>query len=236
MNKTEVRDLVLNILGLERTYKPRFLVQNSSLLYKNSILDIISKRIITDSHFTFIQAGGFDGVSNDLLKPIIDNFNIKGLIIEPQLKAFNILKKNLSNKKRIQVLHAGVSEKDCVKDFFYTKSHPSQVCSVDRKHLLRHKIPPNDIGSKKVNFYSLDSILKMYSFNRFDFLQVDAEGHDYEIIKSLYKMKIMPEIVRFESSHMDNKKLNKILNDLSLNKYNFIVEKRDITAIRMQAN
>ena len=97
--------------------------------------------------------------------------------------------------------------------------------------MLKHKIPLQDIIATKVKFLTINSIIDMHKLGNLNLLQIDAEGHDFRIIKSIDFDVSRPQIIRFESDHMSNVELKEILGILVFYKYKFYTESRDITAI-----
>ena len=233
MKKTKkgIRDNFLKYFGLQRSYVPKLLIANKHLLYSEAVLDIIKSKIIETEKFTFLQVGGFDGSSNDIIKPLLKKFPIRGIVAEPQDNVFSSLKANYKSFNGVSVVKLGVSDVDCTKKFYQTIGYASQVCSLNKDHLLKHKIPKQDITSKMVNFLTIKSILSMHNFDKLNLLQIDAEGHDYTILKSIDYDVIKPQIIRFETTHMSKSRLNEVLEVMSSHNYKFHPENRDITAI-----
>ena len=89
----------------------------------------------------------------------------------------------------------------------------------------------NKISLKMVKFLTIKSILSMHNFDKLNLLQIDAEGHDYTILKSIDYDLIKPQIIRFETTHMSKSGLNEVLEVMSSHNYKFHPENRDITAI-----
>ena len=231
VSRKYIRDRILKFCGVERSYKPTYLVKNKNLIYDHIIHDIISSRIKNLKDFKFIQVGGFDGISNDIIKQIITNYQIEGVIFEPQVFAYEKLVHNYKEYSNVKISNAGVSDADCIRDFYFTKDYPSQVCSLEYDHLIKHKIPPNHISNRKVQLLTIDSIMVKFEIGKLDFLQIDAEGHDFSIIKSINFKSNRPSIIRFEAAHITKKKLSGLLSILSDYQYKFFIDGKDITAI-----
>ena len=70
-----------------------------------------------------------------------------------------------------------------------------------------------------------------FEMGKLDFLQIDAEGHDFSIIKSINFTNNRPGIIRFEAAHITQNKLSELLSILSDYEYLFFIEGKDITAI-----
>lgn len=154
-----------------------------------------------------------------------------GAIAEPQRNVYDSLKESYSNNKNISVIDSAVSDSDSVQEFYQTNGYSSQVCSLNKNHLLKHKIPLRDIIATKVKFLTIQSIIDMHKLGDLNLLKIDAEGHDFRIIKSIDFDVLKPQIIRFDSDHMSNVQLKEILEILVFYNYKFFTENRDITAI-----
>ena len=229
--KKEMRNIFLRYFGLQRCYIPKFLIKNSHCLYDKVVADLIVSKFFNFEDFTFLQVDGYDGLSNDIIKPLMNRISMRGVIAEPQSNVYDSLKESYNNYENISVIDSGVSDSDCVREFYQTNGYSSQVCSLNKEHLLKHKIPIRDIISTKVKFLTIKSIIDIHKLGDLNLLQVDAEGHDFRIIKSIDFDVLKPQIIRFESDHMSNVELNEILGILAFYNYKFYTESRDITAI-----
>ena len=229
--KKEIRNIFLRYFGLQRCYIPKFLIKNNQELYDKVVADIIVSKFFDFEDFTFLQVGGYDGLSNDIIKPLMNRISMRGVIAEPQSNVYDSLKESYSDNKNISVIDSGVSDSDCIQEFYQTNGYSSQVCSLNKEHLLKHKIPLQDIIATKVKFLTINSIIDMHKLGNLNLLQIDAEGHDFRIIKSIDFDVSRPQIIRFESDHMSNVELKEILGILVFYKYKFYTESRDITAI-----
>ena len=83
--------------------------------------------------------------------------------------------------------------------------------------------------TRKIWSDSLNNILKEYSNknNRFDFIDIDAEGSDYNILKKINFKKYSFKLILIETHAFDNRtriEKRKIYNFLKLKKYNYLKE------------
>ncbi len=65
-----------------------------------------------------------------------------------------------------------------------------------------------------------------------DLIQIDAEGYDWPIIRSIDFARLRPRILRFEYRHMLGRDADACLALLADHGYRFIIEVRDIIAVR----
>ncbi len=98
-----------------------------------------------------------------------------------------------------------------------------------------HKeINDEDIITHKVKCISLSNLVKEQSIEHIDLLQIDTEGYDYEILKSINFNEIKPSIVSFEHGVrmgiMSKEQLFEIQNILMDNGYSVLIDEHDVRA------
>jgi hypothetical protein len=64
-------------------------------------------------------------------------------------------------------------------------------------------------------------------------IQIDAEGYDWPIIRSIDFTRIRPRILRFEYRHMSDADADECIAHLASHGYRFILESHDIIAVRV---
>lgn len=192
--------------------------------YRSRCLKSFSKKRKKD--FFVLQIGANDGFDNDPIHKFIMRYGWKGLLIEPQPKVFNkFLKKTYSRFPQLELLNAALSnevsqqilysisfsdhrwatglsrfEKDSFSDLINNGYIASQA-------KLQGVKLPNSVDDYlvplKVNTVNFDFILQKYGIVKIDFLQIDAEGYDFEILKLFPFNKIKPRFINLEYSHFD---------------------------------
>lgn len=85
----------------------------------------------------------------------------------------------------------------------------NQISSVNEKHIINHikNFPDSikkqlQIGKTNIDCITLNKLIEEYNINKIDYLFVDTEGHDYDILMC-YDFKIKPLKITFEIAHMD---------------------------------
>jgi len=85
----------------------------------------------------------------------------------------------------------------------------SQISSVNEKHIIDHIENLNNnikkqlqIGKTNIDCITLNKLIEEYNINKIDYLLIDTEGHDYDILMC-YDFKIKPLKITFEIAHMD---------------------------------
>ena len=121
---------------------------------------------------------GWNGINIDISKTSIDLFNI-------------------SRKKDIN-LNLAISDFDG-ETYYYENSPINQQNSL---------IQTNDSQKKiKIQCFTLDTVLKNKDLEEFDFLNIDLEGNELEVLKGFNLKKFKPKLITIEN------------NDLTINEY-----------------
>ncbi len=192
--------------------------------------------------FFVLQIGANDGFDNDPIHKFIMRYGWKGLLIEPQPKVFNkYLKKTYSRFPQISLLNAalseGVSEKILYEVSFsdhrwatgltrFDKDSFSEL--IDNGYIARQaKMQGVDLPNSakdyftpmKVRTVDFDFVLRKYNIDKVDFLQIDSEGYDFEILKLFPFNKSKPRFINLEYFHFDEKTKKECDQLLSKNNY-----------------
>lgn len=146
----------------------------------------------------FVEVGASDGIKNDYIYNMVKNNEWTGILIEPVPGSFRLLKKNFHNISGIQLINAAISNECGERDFYVGKS-PST------SSLNAHHAPLKISDIIKVKVLTLQKILEEYNFGKFDLLQIDAEGSDFDVIRSLNLNEYSPSIIHYEHRHLDKK-------------------------------
>jgi FkbM family methyltransferase len=161
----------------------------------------------------YVEVGANDGIAGDPIFPWIGKHHLRGVLIEPQKDAFTRLERNYSHLDGFRLVHAAIAENDGEKTLYRIKPEAQgpewlhHVASFDRKLLESHahRIPNllSMIVTEQVPCISVGSLFRKFEIERFDMLQIDAEGFDAKILKFFDIPSRTPPIVRFEHSHLD---------------------------------
>ena len=111
---------------------------------------------------------------------------------EPDKKTFEILKKNISQNKlkNVHLFNSAISDKNGNIDFFIdSKSPGSLVMSTKRERMPKDKIT--------VDCLSLSSLIKNKNLSKIDYVKMDIEGSENEVIQDLNKNHQLKNIAKF---------------------------------------
>jgi len=166
-------------------------------------------------NFGLVVIGAHFGV---WLKDQINSVNNeKILLVEPVPYNYNRLKEDFKNNKNIHICTNAVFSENKIRKFYYVnensipklgKHWASGIGSFNKNHILEHKtkrfkIEDHDIVEIDIEFITFDSLIKKYLIKSIDKLQIDVEGAEYEILKSIDFKSIEIKSIQFESKHFD---------------------------------
>ena len=142
----------------------------------------------------FIQIGANDGISVDPIHNLVKKNNWTGILFEPGKDAFGDLIKNYHGHTNLTFVNAAVSNYDGRGELFCGTTTPHFTLNeLKAKHMF--DVEPTLV---EVDIMSPKTIIDKYSVKKVDLLQIDAEGHDFTIIKAFPFDLIKPKIIRYE--------------------------------------
>ena len=200
--------------------------------------------------FGLVVIGAHSGIH---IKDLISEYaNQKVLLVEPVPYNYQILENDYKNNENIFISRNAIFDEAKKDNFYHVKKDSikklgkhwaSQIGSFDKNHILNHKnkrfdITDDDIQITEVEFITFQDLVKKYSINSINKLQIDVEGAEYKIMNSIDYNKIKIKNIFFESKHFDGtftegEKLKKIKDKLILNGYNLKqIDKENILATK----
>ena len=192
----------------------------------------------------FVKVGANDGVTNDPCgRTFLENSNWKGLLIEPVPYCVDKLQK-IYHDPRFIIEQCAIGNSTCSSVFYHVseeaKNHLKdlpewydQIGSFNRDHILKHldgALEPYIIENT-INILPLTLVLEKRDINQIDFLHVDTEGYDLEVLKSLNFNKFKPLFLYIEHKHLSMSDKNELINLLKSNDYQIFEEFCDFLAI-----
>jgi FkbM family methyltransferase len=229
------RNILVRKLGYQRCFTPPILIRDPSLFVRSSLRYVVAHELAINPGMTFLQIGAFDGVGEDDLRELVAAHNLRGVLVEPQPEAFARLQHTYRNQRQVTLLRAAIAETEGPRDLFCHRSHASMAASFDRNHLKKHGISDHDIVAQPVPCHTVASALREAGLNDVDMIQIDAEGYDWPIMRSIDFTRIRPRILRFEYRHMSDADADECIAHLASHGYRFILESHDIIAVRVDS-
>ncbi len=178
-----------------------------------------------NGEITFLQVGGYDGVSYDPLRPHIVGGGLSGVIVEPLADNFAKLQALYGHSDRIRIENCAIAESDGERDLWRFQPEALRDGRLDAEFggvssLIMPKLL-DEAGSlgglfnetdrttlrslivqTRVQCRTFKQIIVKHDLRQIDLLLIDTEGYDFELLKCFDLVKFRPAIVHFESMHL----------------------------------
>jgi FkbM family methyltransferase len=162
-------------------------------------------RAVGDAFF-FVQIGANDGVNFDWVYQFVTTHRLRGVVVEPLPDLFRELCANYRAHPQVVpvnvAIHRTAREIDLYRvDMAKAAGLPEWVkaiASVDPDHHRKSGTPSEVIRAERVRCVTFAELLDQQRIDRIDFLQIDIEGYDHEIIRMIDFTRLRPAIIRFE--------------------------------------
>ncbi len=171
--------------------------------------------------FFFVNIGANDGVSNDPVYPYLVEYGWRGIAVEPLAPRFAELRRNYARFPGVILEQAAIAPEP--RPFYalsaasgYERTWTKQVGTLDRSFLEKtirlmrmHEFEgPVPAGLEEsivridVPCLTFDALMTKHGARRVDFLNIDAEGCDYEIACTIDLGRWRPAVVCVETADM----------------------------------
>jgi FkbM family methyltransferase len=156
-----------------------------------------------------LQVGAMDGQTFDPVHEYITRFNWAGLLIEPLADQFARLQETYKSHPRVRCANVAIGEE--LGTVMINRIPPELLDNedmpkwgvgassfyTDRNALAFNNIKPL-IQQEAVHCTPLPSLLHSFDIGQVDVLQIDAEGHDYHILKQFDFECYHPMVIHME--------------------------------------
>jgi len=104
---------------------------------------------------------------------------------EPNKELFNLVLKNieLNALSNVQAYNFAIGEKNETKEMFVSSNHAA-MGSLSKEHMSKENSGTNSIS---VEVKALDTIIKEYSLRQPDFIKIDVEGYELNVLAGMYE-------------------------------------------------
>jgi FkbM family methyltransferase len=184
-----------------------------------------------------LQVGANDGILDDPINHLVIAHNLAGLLIEPLPDLFAKLLETYSGQSQLAFENvaigdrAGMAQIHRVKAGARVQEHLHGSASFSRQHLIKEGVPAELIEGWEVKVVTMSDLLTRHAIRRIDLLQVDVEGYDYEIVKSVFEIGLRPAIINYEHCHLVPQLRTKAKRMLVEHGYRFIEVGKDTLAV-----
>ena len=166
-----------------------------------------------------VDVGASDGVKYSNSRYLITHLGWKALLVEPHPVSFSSLEEIYKHNENIILKNLACFDSETTVDFYMYDQGDNACLSTISKSFKQRVI--NAYGDKfaepiKVESVTLETLLSNYE--HVDFLSVDCEGADMQVLKSNNWEKHRPSLICIEHS-MDESVLQKFAKDIKYTQY-----------------
>lgn len=156
-----------------------------------------------------LEIGAMDGKSFDPMHEYISRYDWSAVLVEPVAEQFAKLQANFAGNPQIRCVNTAIAEKigsiamhritDAVAAENKLPAWAGGAASLypDRNALAFEKVREFVI-LEEVPCTTLPELIRQQNIQKIDILQIDAEGHDYHILRQLDFSKFHPAIIHLE--------------------------------------
>lgn len=190
-----------------------FLIKSTEGALNLGFEDLLEFQYARSRHFLFVSVGAFDGLSNDPISKFIQNHRCHGILLEPQISAFDQLSGNYAAFSNFKLLNMAIDEFSGSRDIFYIPGGidglpdwTEQLASFSVDHVLKHEKTVKGLSAhiqkQTVKTISFADLLEKFELSKIDALQIDAEGMDAKLLRWFPFEQVKPSVLHFETAHM----------------------------------
>lgn len=173
-----------------------------------------AKFIRSRKHGFFVQIGSNDGVTGDPIYRHLAARDWRGVVVEPLPDIFERLKESYRDRPHVRAINAAVTASSGRMTIFRVDGrHPDdpfwadQLASFDRQTIMKHVWGVPNLSDRikpvEVRTITWKNLISDISPPAIDFLHVDTEGHDYEVLRQIdWISPDAPTAVLFEHRHL----------------------------------
>ena len=194
-------------------------------------VEFMMSRIGTD--IDFIQIGANDGIFRDPLRKYILNYPWRGVLVEPQADIFEKLRLNYSDViDRLIFENCAISNRIQELSMFRRKSQNGTSCrevlassvvsSSSQVVASQLGVKKSELEEIKVPCLTLDALVSRHEMRNLDLLQIDAEGHDFEVISTMDLSQTKPSLIQLEHGHLRPAEISQLVTYLNKNNYDVL--------------
>lgn len=188
-------------------------IGNSNSAFRQDLVALLFNNFKKDG--TFIEVGACDGIATSNTLLLEREYSWKGLLVEPA----SIWHEDLHKNRRAQIDTRCAWKSDGEKIPFVEKKSPGRSGIFETSD---DKTEPNSVYI--VESVTLDRLISDNpQFNTVDFLSVDTEGSEYEVLQGFPFEKIWPRFICVEHNYNDLKR-NQVRDLLKGHGYSIFLE------------
>lgn len=207
---------------------------------------------------TVVQIGANDGFNHDPIHKFIKRDRWKGVLVEPQKEVYEKYLKRLHAKSdEIHTVNAAMDRTDGTSSIYkisFSNARWATGLTTFNRNIIEKAVVSDHVKScalkegvsipkavedrfieEKIPTISPKTLLQKYKIDKIDWLQIDVEGFDYEIIKMFDIPSTQPKVIVFEQYNLSAAEKQECYQHLTQNNYIVKEYDRDALAVRRPA-
>lgn len=190
-----------------------------------------------------LQIGAMDGTTTDHMHRYLTRLDWQALLVEPVPEYFAQLQKTYAARPNVRLANVVVADHTGEVPFYSVEPAAMAAGLVppwgrgasslypDRTALGWESVKPH-VRTQNLPCLTLPDLLANYGIEKIDVLQIDAEGHDYRILKQLDFRKFNPFVINIEFVNLLPDEQEAVRALLSQNGYDHEKKGYDLVAVR----
>jgi len=143
-----------------------------------------------------VDVGAADGQDNSNSWNLLKRPGWGGILIEPEISQFKVLEKRYKDRQNVKCVQCAIGSSPGMTTIFCSKQVSTLLPSWRDRCIEVHGVPYTE---QLVAVRTLTTVLDWLGLTpTFDFLSIDCEGMDYEVLQSLDLSRFTPKLICLE--------------------------------------
>lgn len=198
-----------------------------------------------DPALRFIQVGANDGVYVDPLRSYVQRFGWRGILVEPQPDVFARLQHNYRDQAQQLIFeNVAIAPESQEVILYRIPGHSAEAGRASLDPLSVSSLRPDVVARQGgvasralervvVPALRLDALIERHHFEAIDLLQIDCEGYDGEVLRSIDLARHRPRLIQFEHGHIPRPQLTALERRLQSHGYRLLYGGRFADSLAM---
>jgi FkbM family methyltransferase len=176
-------------------------VSGSMLIIEHMEVDFVFSQLFSKDRLRVLDIGSHHGEMLDIFERHNHPHTYDAYCVEPFPENAREIRRKLKGLKRVsaRVCEAAVSNVSETKTFFVGSADTLVTCSP--KHMSRFEEQFRTRREFKVHAYTVRDLFQHFNIAatpEFDFVKIDAEGHDLQVVRSFVESGVKSHAIMFE--------------------------------------
>lgn len=171
-------------------------------MYSQNNEEEIILNFFKEAKGSFLDLGAYDGIDLSNTRALAER-GWKGVCVEPNSNIFIKLKENYKNNLDIFCFPFAIGEFDGKTKFHNNDTYYS---TIKESELDRWVGTSLSFNTEEVDVLTFSSFLNLSPLKTFNFISIDCEGVDYEILRQINLNEISCELICVETNGKDTNK------------------------------